>query len=228
MQLIIIYLLIRWRTSNRMATPTHETIETCCNEKSSSWFVHISVTIRFTNCLHDFLDFLFLTFVLCFLFGLGSCAPCSSSTILLFFMVTPRFFRSGIINTDTIILLDLWSSFNVSSQKPCILHTYFTQAYWILDTLSSTILTHGNIHVFSMLSLGRILISDRVVVNLFMHSFPGMILLYLAVPFLHRRFFLHEIPIYTYMLCLKPLPNGKPPVSSTLVHGHHWLSDKQW
>ena len=28
------------------------------------------------------------------------------------------------------------------------------------------------------------------------------------------------------MLCLKPLPNGKPPASSTLVHGHHWLSDK--
>ena len=42
--------------------------------------------------------------------------------------------------------------------------------------------------VFSMLSLGRILISNLVVANLRMY-FPGMILLYLAAPFLHRRCF---------------------------------------
>ena len=42
-----------------------------------------------------------------------------------------------------------------------------------------------NIYVFSMLSLGRILISDLVVTILFMHSLPGMILLYLATSFLH-------------------------------------------
>ena len=37
--------------------------------------------------------------------------------------------------------------------------------------------------VFSMLGLGRILISDLVVANLLMYSFPGMILLYLAATF---------------------------------------------
>ena len=43
--------------------------------------------------------------------------------------------------------------------------------------------------VFSMLGLGRILISDLVVANLLMYSLPGMILLYLAAPFLHQRCF---------------------------------------
>ena len=42
---------------------------------------------------------------------------------------------------------------------------------------------------FSMLGLGRILISDLVVTNLLMYSLPVMILLYLAVPFLHQRCF---------------------------------------
>ena len=40
-----------------------------------------------------------------------------------------------------------------------------------------------------MLSLGHILISDLVVTNLFMHSLPGMILLYLATPFLAPKVF---------------------------------------
>ena len=44
-----------------------------------------------------------------------------------------------------------------------------------------------SINVFSMLSLGCSLISDLVVNNLFMHSLTGMILLYLAAPFLHQR-----------------------------------------
>ena len=39
--------------------------------------------------------------------------------------------------------------------------------------------------VFSMLSLGRILISNLVVANLLMYSLSGMILLYLATAFLH-------------------------------------------
>ena len=43
--------------------------------------------------------------------------------------------------------------------------------------------------VFSMLSLGRILLSDLVVTNLLVYSLPGMILLYLAVPFLHWKCF---------------------------------------
>ena len=46
--------------------------------------------------------------------------------------------------------------------------------------------------VFSMLSLGRILISNLVVANLLMYSLPGMILLYLAAPF-YAKGVLHEI-----------------------------------
>ena len=38
------------------------------------------------------------------------------------------------------------------------------------------------VSVFSMLSLGCILISDLLVANLLMYSLPGMIILYLAVP----------------------------------------------
>ena len=49
--------------------------------------------------------------------------------------------------------------------------------------------------VFSMLSLGRILISDLVVVNLLMYSLPGMILLYLAALFT-PKVFLDEILYY--------------------------------
>ena len=36
--------------------------------------------------------------------------------------------------------------------------------------------------------LGHILISDLVVTSLFMHSLPGMILLYLATPFTPKVF----------------------------------------
>ena len=46
-----------------------------------------------------------------------------------------------------------------------------------------------SISVFSILSLGCILISDLVVTNLFMYSLPGIILLYLATPFLHQWYF---------------------------------------
>ena len=41
----------------------------------------------------------------------------------------------------------------------------------------------------------RILISDLVVDNLFTHSLPGMILLYLATLF-HTKGVLHEIAMY--------------------------------
>ena len=47
--------------------------------------------------------------------------------------------------------------------------------------------------VFSIIGLGRILILDLVVVNLLMYSLPGMILLYLAVPFFTPKVFLDEI-----------------------------------
>ena len=43
-----------------------------------------------------------------------------------------------------------------------------------------------------MLNLGRILISDLIVTNLFMYSLPGMILLYLAM-FFTLNMFLHKI-----------------------------------
>ena len=54
--------------------------------------------------------------------------------------------------------------------------------------------------VFSMLSLGHILISNLVVANLLMYSLPGMILLYLAASFLHRRCFCIIIIIYSVMI----------------------------
>ena len=47
--------------------------------------------------------------------------------------------------------------------------------------------------VFSIIGLGRILISDLVVANLLMYSLPGMILLYLAAPFFTPKVFLDEI-----------------------------------
>ena len=46
---------------------------------------------------------------------------------------------------------------------------------------------------FGIIGLGRILISDLVVVNLLMYSLPGMILLYLAAPFFTLKVFLDEI-----------------------------------
>ena len=52
-----------------------------------------------------------------------------------------------------------------------------------------SLLTTAHLDVFSMLSLCPILISDIIVTNLFMHSLPCMILLYLATPFLYQRCF---------------------------------------
>ena len=57
--------------------------------------------------------------------------------------------------------------------------------------------------VFSMLSLGHILISDLVVTNLFMHSLPSMILVYLAAPF------------YIKCSCMRSSSTGKLVVLST-------------
>ena len=50
-------------------------------------------------------------------------------------------------------------------------------------------------YVFSMLGLGCILISDLAVVDLFIHSLSGMIILYLAVSFFTSEVFLYEITI---------------------------------
>ena len=48
-------------------------------------------------------------------------------------------------------------------------------------------------YAFSVLSLGRILISDLVVTYLFMHSLSDMIPFYLAMAFITMKVFLHEI-----------------------------------
>ena len=48
-----------------------------------------------------------------------------------------------------------------------------------------------------MLSLGCIVISD-LVTDLFKHSLPGMIVLYLARPFFTLKVFLHEI-VHTHI-----------------------------
>ena len=66
-----------------------------------------------------------------------------------------------------------------------------------------------------MLSLGHILISDFVVTSLFMHSLPGMILLYLATPIFIPKVFLHEISSYSY--------NSFVSLSQDLVHWRHWV-----
>ena len=59
------------------------------------------------------------------------------------------------------------------------------------------------VFVFSMLSLGRILISHLLVANLLMYSLPGMIILYLATPFFTLKGFLDEIDYTgTYYQCL--------------------------
>ena len=47
--------------------------------------------------------------------------------------------------------------------------------------------------VFSILGLGRILISNLVVANLLMYSLSGMILLYLTAPFFTPKVFLDGI-----------------------------------
>ena len=53
--------------------------------------------------------------------------------------------------------------------------------------------------VFSIIGLGRILISHFVVANLLMYSLPVMILLYLAGPFFTPKVFLDEY-LYTKKL----------------------------
>ena len=106
--------------------------------------------IWLTNRLHDFLAFLLITFVWHFVFGLGSRALCSSTTILYFFIVTPWFFRSIAVLILTFTHMPqsylAFEAINMSSQKPCILCTHFTQAYKRLDTLSTTIINPCYLH----------------------------------------------------------------------------------
>ena len=52
--------------------------------------------------------------------------------------------------------------------------------------------------VFSMLSLGHILISDLLVANLLMYLLPGMILLYLAAPFYTEGVFAWDTVLQKY------------------------------
>ena len=55
-------------------------------------------------------------------------------------------------------------------------------------------------YVFDKLNLGCILISDFAVANLFMHSLPGIILLYLATLII-PKVFLHEILSFCMVNC---------------------------
>ena len=64
-----------------------------------------------------------------------------------------------------------------------------------------------------MLSLGHILISDLVTYP-FMHSFPGMLLLYLAPPFLHKKLF---------CIRLRYLSVYFPPLAYAHVYVALWL-----
>ena len=54
-------------------------------------------------------------------------------------------------------------------------------------------------YVFSMLSLGRVLISDLVVTNLFMHTLPGMIFCFTWPHLFYIECILHEIYIRTHI-----------------------------
>ena len=96
------------------------------------------------------------------------------------------------------------------------LQSLFAKLYYCLSFLDIqqlaiiNVSSVASVYVFSMLSLGCILISDLVVTNLFLHSIPGIyILLYLAKPF-YTKSVLHEI-IFTYqikhVLCLHILKN---------------------
>ena len=59
-------------------------------------------------------------------------------------------------------------------------------------------------YLVSVLNLGRNLISDLVVADLFMHSFSNMILLYLAALFLHRRCFSMRISGFFINIYIRP------------------------
>ena len=135
-----------------MATPTCETIETRCNEKSSSWhldfvfMICIWVTIHFTSHLQDFIAFLLIIFIWCFLFSWDSCASCSYATTLhsswqhcVHQEITTQQILSILTFTHALQSYLTFEAINVSNQKPCILCTHFTQAYCTL-ALSSTII----------------------------------------------------------------------------------------
>ena len=133
--LVIFQLMFCWLAWNGMATPSRETIKICCNKN------HLHDLYTYLSRFISLIVFTFFinNFCLVLSFLVGLCVPCSSTTTLRFFMVTPHFFRSGATLTLTFThVLQSYLAFeviNMSSQKPCILHTHFAQAYWMLDTL---------------------------------------------------------------------------------------------
>ena len=74
-----------------------------------------------------------------------------------------------------------------------------------------------------MLSLDHILISDLVVTNLFMHSLPGMIILYLAAPFFTLKGFLHSASVIRVGVAYVNVR-----VSRRLKEELSWAIDKQF
>ena len=71
------------------------------------------------------------------------------------------------------------------------------------------------------LSLGRILILDLVVADLFIHSLSGMILLYLATPFFTLKMFCIRscfTKSLTVLVIITPAPGLTPVLSVTRGH----------
>ena len=78
----------------------------------------------------------------------------------------------------------------------CVTHVRHAQTVTVVGDLYRSYNVFSVVLVFSILSLGCILISD-LIANLLMYSLPDMILLYLAAPFFTPKVFLDEI--HTYM-----------------------------
>ena len=90
---------------------------------------------------------------------------------------------------------------NVHSISPCSLNQNVHQSALFPNSpnLQFAKYTMYMVFVSSMLSLGRILISDLVITNLFMYSLPGMLLLHLTTPFYTKGIFAWDICILTCM-----------------------------
>ena len=135
-----------------MATPTHETTETHCDKISYSWVsrfcLHNSHICH--NSIHKsssrFLDFLLIIFVWCFLFGLVSCALCSSTTTWLC-CIDQEVTTQQIVSISILMFTGMLQSYltfeaiNMSIQKPHSrsMHSFYTSLL-DADTLSPLLL----------------------------------------------------------------------------------------
>ena len=101
-----------------MATPTHETIQTYCNEK---------LFLRFDSQIVMIPSLFINNFCLMFSFRLRLLCSLCFCYKLCFFMITPCIFRSGAVSilmfTHVLQSYLAFETINVSSQKPCILRS---------------------------------------------------------------------------------------------------------